>query len=97
VDGNGRVSETVEDEGGLLPKGEVIKSVLLESDMGEIDDREDFNIESQQCCLISGDTKALTHKYQCEKCYLSVTSSPRESRDVSIRVSIKSIILLPTH
>ena len=29
VDCNGRVSETVEEEGGLLPKGDIIESVLL--------------------------------------------------------------------
>ena len=29
VDCNGRVSETVEEEGGLLSKGDVIKSGLL--------------------------------------------------------------------
>jgi hypothetical protein len=33
VDGNGRVPQTVEEEGGLLPKGDVIKSGLLESGM----------------------------------------------------------------
>ncbi len=42
VDDNGRVSETVEEDGGLLPKGDVIKSVLLESGMGKLDGRDDF-------------------------------------------------------
>ncbi len=42
VDGNGRVSETVEEEGGLLPKINVIKSGLLESGMGKLDGRDDF-------------------------------------------------------
>ena len=42
VNGNGRVPETVEEEGGLLPKGDVIKSGLLESGVGELDDLNDF-------------------------------------------------------
>jgi hypothetical protein len=42
VYGSGRVSETVEEENGLLTKGDVIKSDLLESGMGELDDRDDF-------------------------------------------------------
>ena len=42
VNGNGRVPETVEEEGGLLPKGDVIKSGLLESGMGKLDGRDDF-------------------------------------------------------
>ncbi len=42
VDGNGRVPETVEEEVGLLPKGDVIKSGLLESGMCKLDDRDDF-------------------------------------------------------
>ncbi len=42
MDGNGRVSATVEEEDGLLPKGDVIKSGLLESDMGELDGLDDF-------------------------------------------------------
>ncbi len=42
MDGNGRVSEAIKEEGGLLPKGDVIKSGLLESGMGELDDRDDF-------------------------------------------------------
>ncbi len=36
------MSETVEEEGGLLPKGDVIKSGLLESGVGELDDLNDF-------------------------------------------------------
>ena len=42
VDYNGRVPETVEEEGGLLPKGDVIKSGLLESDVGELDGLDNF-------------------------------------------------------
>ncbi len=38
---------------------------------------------------ISGDNKALTRKYQREKCSLSVSSLTREARDVSIRAAIK--------
>ena len=37
VDINGGVSETVEEEGGLLPKTDVIQSDLLESVVGELD------------------------------------------------------------
>ncbi len=36
VDGNGTVSETVEEEDGLLPKGNVINSGLLESGLGNL-------------------------------------------------------------
>ena len=42
VDGNGRVPETVEEEGGLLPKGDVIEAGLLESGVGELDGLDDF-------------------------------------------------------
>ena len=42
VDCDGRVPEAVEKEGGLLPKGDVIKSGLLESGMGKFDGRDDF-------------------------------------------------------
>ena len=42
MDGNGRVSETVEEEGRLLPKGDVIKSGLLESGVGELDGLDNF-------------------------------------------------------
>ncbi len=42
VDCNGRVSEAVEEEVGLLPKGDVIESGLLESGVGELDDFHDF-------------------------------------------------------
>jgi hypothetical protein len=45
VDCDGRVPETVEEEGGspgLLPKGDVIESGLLESGVGELDDFDDF-------------------------------------------------------
>jgi len=42
VDGNGRVPETVEEEGGLLPKGDVIKAGLLESGVGELDGLDNF-------------------------------------------------------
>ena len=42
VNGNGRVPETVEEEGGLLPKGDVIKSGLLESGVGELDGLDNF-------------------------------------------------------
>ena len=43
VDGNGRVPETVEEEGGLFPEENVIKSGLLESGMGKLDVRDDFD------------------------------------------------------
>ena len=36
------MSETVEEEGGLLPKASVIKSDLLESGVGELDVLDDF-------------------------------------------------------
>jgi hypothetical protein len=36
------VSETVEEEGRLLTKGDVIETGLLESDVGELDDLDDF-------------------------------------------------------
>ncbi len=39
VDCNGRVPETVEEEGRLLTKGDVIKAGLLESGVGELDAR----------------------------------------------------------
>jgi hypothetical protein len=42
VDCNGRVSETVEEEGRLLTKGDVIKTGLLESGVCELDDLDDF-------------------------------------------------------
>ena len=42
VDCNGRVPETVEEEGGLLPKGDVIESGLLESGVGELGGLDDF-------------------------------------------------------
>ena len=42
MDCNGRVPETVEEEGGLLPKGDVIKSSLLESGVGELDGLDNF-------------------------------------------------------
>jgi hypothetical protein len=42
VDCNGRVSESEEEEGGLLPKGDVIEWDLLESGVGELDDFDDF-------------------------------------------------------
>ena len=42
VDINGGVSETVVEEGGLLPKTVVIKSVLLESGVGELNGLDDF-------------------------------------------------------
>jgi hypothetical protein len=42
VDCNGRVSEAVEEEGGLLTKGDVIESGLLESGVGELDGFHDF-------------------------------------------------------
>ena len=42
VDCDGRVPEAVEEEGGLLPKGDVIKSGLLESGVGELDGLDDF-------------------------------------------------------
>jgi hypothetical protein len=42
VNGNGRVPETVEEEGGLLPKGDVIKAGLLESGVGELDGLDNF-------------------------------------------------------
>ena len=45
MDCDGRVPETVEEEGGspgLLPKGDVIESGLLESGVGELDDFDDF-------------------------------------------------------
>jgi hypothetical protein len=42
VDCNGRVPETVEEEGRLLTKGDVIKAGLLESGVGELDVLDDF-------------------------------------------------------
>ncbi len=42
MDCNGRVSETVEEEGRLLTKGDVIKAGLLESGVGELDGLDDF-------------------------------------------------------
>ena len=42
MDCNGRVPETVEEEGRLLTKGDVIKTVLLESGVGELDVLDDF-------------------------------------------------------
>ena len=42
VNGNGRVPETVEEEGRLLTKGDIIKAVLLESGVGELDGLDDF-------------------------------------------------------
>jgi hypothetical protein len=42
VDCNGRVPETVEVEGRLLTKGDVIKAGLLESGVGELDGLDDF-------------------------------------------------------
>ncbi len=42
VDSNGGVSETVEEEGGLMTKTDVIKSGLLESGVGELDGLDDF-------------------------------------------------------
>ncbi len=42
MDCNGRVSETVEEEGRLLTKGDVIKTGLLESGVCELDDLDDF-------------------------------------------------------
>ena len=52
MDCNSRVSETVEEEGGLLPKGDVIKLGLLESDAtlggGFVED-DDFGLERRDC------------------------------------------------
>ena len=42
MDCNGRVSETVEEEGRLLTEGDVIKAGLLESGVGKLDDLDDF-------------------------------------------------------
>ena len=42
MDYNGRVPETVEEEGRLLTKGDVIKAGLLESGVGELDGLDDF-------------------------------------------------------
>jgi hypothetical protein len=42
VDCNGRVSVTVEEEGGLLSKTDVVKTGLLESGVGELDGLDDF-------------------------------------------------------
>ena len=42
VDCNGRVPETVEEEVRLLTKGDVIKTGLLESGVGELDGLDDF-------------------------------------------------------
>ena len=42
VDRNGRVPESVEEEGGLLPKTDIIKSILLEGDVNELDVLDDF-------------------------------------------------------
>ena len=42
MDCNGRVTETVEEEVGLLSKGDVIKSGLLKSGVGELDGLDDF-------------------------------------------------------
>jgi hypothetical protein len=42
VDCNCRVSETVEEEGRLLTKGDVIKAGLLETGVGELDVLDDF-------------------------------------------------------
>ena len=42
MDCNGRVPETVEEEGRLLTKGDVIKAGLLESGVGELDGLDDF-------------------------------------------------------
>ena len=42
MDCNGRVSETVEEEGRLLTEGDVIKAGLLESGVGTLDDLDDF-------------------------------------------------------
>ncbi len=42
MDCNGRVPETVEEEGRLLTKGDVIKAGLLESGVGELDVLDDF-------------------------------------------------------
>jgi hypothetical protein len=42
VDCDGRVPEAVEEEGGLLPKGDVIESGLLESGVGELDGLDNF-------------------------------------------------------
>jgi hypothetical protein len=36
------VPETVQEEGGLLPKASVLKSGLLESGVGELDGLDDF-------------------------------------------------------
>ncbi len=42
MDCNGRVPETVEEEGRLLTKGDVIKAGLLESGVAELDGLDDF-------------------------------------------------------
>ena len=42
MDCNCRVPETVEEEGRLLTKGDVIKAGLLESGVGELDGLDDF-------------------------------------------------------
>ena len=42
MDSNSRVPETVQEEGGLLPKGDVIEAGLLESGVGELDGLDDF-------------------------------------------------------
>ncbi len=42
MDCNCRVSETVEEEGRLLTKGDVIKAGLLETGVGELDVLDDF-------------------------------------------------------
>ena len=39
---NGRVSETVEEEGGLLPEADIVKSSLLEGGVSEFDGLDDF-------------------------------------------------------
>ena len=42
VDHHGGVPKTVEEEGGLLPEEDVVKVSLLEGDVSELDDLDDF-------------------------------------------------------